>query len=152
MDAPDREPAPPPSGVQIAPGVFVPAEALRFAASRSSGPGGQNVNKVSTRIELRVALADLPIPPAAADRLRRLAGRKVTESGDLVIAADEHRSQARNKGEAMDRLRELVVHALVKPRVRRATKPTKSSQRRRVDEKKQRGQTKSNRRASGSED
>lgn len=143
QDAPAEPSA---SGVEIAPGLVVSAAALRFSFSRSSGPGGQNVNKVSTRAELRVALDDLPLRPAALHRLARLAGRKVTDEGELVIVADEHRSQPRNKAEALERLRELIVAALVEPKVRKPTKPTKGSQRRRVEGKKQRGQVKEGRR------
>lgn len=148
MPESDRSDAPR-SGVEIAPGVVVPEAVLHWSASRSSGPGGQNVNKVSSRMELRLALADLPLSPRVIDRLARLAGRKVTDQGELVILADEHRSQPRNKGAALDRLRELIVQAKVEPKIRRATKPTRGSQERRIEAKKGRSQVKAQRRRPG---
>jgi ribosome-associated protein len=153
MPAPvDHPDAAPPSGIELAPGVIVPEAALRFSFSRSSGPGGQNVNKVSTRVELRVALLDIPLRPAALHRLARLAGRKVTDEGELVLLCDEHRSQPRNKAEALERLRDLILEARVEPKVRKATKPTKGSQRRRVEGKKRRGDVKAGRGRPRSED
>jgi ribosome-associated protein len=150
-DSPTPAPAPA-SGVEIAPGITVPESALDYAAVRSSGPGGQNVNKVSTKVELRINIASFPMPPWAIDRLLTLAGRKVSDAGILVIAADEHRSQSRNKSECLDRLRQLLVQALTRPKRRIKTKPTKSSQRRRVDDKKSRGGIKRNRASPGGED
>lgn len=136
-------------GVEIAPGVLVREDALRFTFARSSGPGGQNVNKRSTKAELRVAIADLPIPRDAASRLVRLAGPawgRVTDAGELLLVADDERSQRQNREECLDRLRRLVVASMVRPKPRRPTKPTKGSQRRRIEAKKQRGQTKQARR------
>ncbi|MFM9958989.1 MAG: alternative ribosome rescue aminoacyl-tRNA hydrolase ArfB [Phycisphaerales bacterium] len=147
--APDDDAPPAPSGVELAPGIVVPESALGFAAVRSSGPGGQNVNKVSTKAELRVIVADLPMAEWARRRLIDLAGRKVSSDGVLMIAADEHRSQVRNKSECLARLRELLVQAMTRPKPRVKTKPTKSSQRRRVDDKKARGRIKSDRRVGG---
>lgn len=132
--------------VEVAPGVLMPKGALVYSASRSSGPGGQNVNKVNTRVELRLALEAIPIPPAARARLARLAGRRLTAEGVLLIVADDHRSQKQNKSEALLRLRDLIVRALVKPKPRIATKPTKGSDRRRIEAKKQRGEIKKTRR------
>jgi len=136
-------------GQEIAPGVRIDPGLLKFAASRSSGPGGQNVNKVSTRIELRVALSDLPIPPTARTRLKRLAGRRVTAEGDLLIASDEHRSQVRNRAECLDRLRDLVIRALTPPKPRRPTKPTKGSKERRLKGKRERSEVKKRRSSKG---
>lgn len=137
------------SGVEIAPGVSVPGGVLRFTFVRSSGPGGQNVNKRSTKAELRVALADLPISHAAAARLVRLAGpagARVTDDGEVLLTSDEMRSQRQNRDACLDRLRLLITRALVAPKPRRPTKPTKGSQRRRVESKRQRGETKQRRR------
>lgn len=136
------------TGVELAPGVVVPEAALDFAAVRSSGPGGQNVNKVSTKVELRVRVADLPLAPWALDRLATLAGRKISDAGVLAIASDEHRSQSRNKSECLERLRMLLIESMTRPKRRVKTKPTKSSQRRRVDDKKARGGIKKNRSSS----
>jgi len=131
--------------IEVAPGVMMPKGALVYSASRSSGPGGQNVNKVNSRVELRIALEAIPIPTAARARLGRMAGRRLNAAGELLIAADDHRSQRQNKAEAMARLRDLIVRALVKPKPRITTKPTKGSARRRIEAKKQRGEIKKNR-------
>lgn len=132
----------PTSAIELAPGVVVPRAAVTFAASRASGPGGQNVNKVNTRAELRIALDAIPLPPGARGRLRRLAGKRVNAAGELLIAAEEHRSQSRNKEAALERLRELVARALVPPKPRIRTKPTKASRERRIDAKKRRSDVK----------
>lgn len=141
----------PPPGVRIdlAPGVSVMPEALRFAFSRSSGPGGQNVNKRSTKAELRVAIAALPISPGARRRLAAMAGTvgaRVTDDAELLVTADESRSQRANRDTCIERLRELLLRAIPEPKIRRQTKPTKSSQRRRVDDKQRRGDVKQKRR------
>ena len=111
---------------------------------RSSGPGGQNVNKVSSAVELRFEAERSPnLPAPVKTRLRRLAGRRWTKEGAVVLQVDETRSQARNREIARDRLAELILQATVAPKRRVATKPTLGSKKRRLKEKKVRGEVKS---------
>ncbi|MFK7764188.1 MAG: alternative ribosome rescue aminoacyl-tRNA hydrolase ArfB [Roseobacter sp.] len=110
---------------------------------RASGPGGQNVNKVSSAVELRFEAARSPnLPAAVKTRLRRLAGRRWTTDGALVLQCDETRSQVRNREIIRDRLTELIRKALVAPKRRIATKPTLGSKKRRLKAKKVRGEVK----------
>lgn len=110
---------------------------------RASGPGGQNVNKVSSAVELRFEAARSPsLTPAVKARLKRLAGRRWTTEGAIVLQCDETRSQTRNREIVRDRLAALIQQALVAPKRRIATKPTKGSIRRRLTAKKVRGEVK----------
>jgi ribosome-associated protein len=106
---------------------------------RSSGPGGQNVNKLSTAVQLRFDVRRSPsLPNDVAIRLMRLAGSRMTKDGVLVIIAQNHRTQERNRAEARERLTGLIAAAVVKPVPRRATKPTKASRQKRLEGKKHR--------------
>ncbi|MDF1808356.1 MAG: alternative ribosome rescue aminoacyl-tRNA hydrolase ArfB [Phycisphaerales bacterium] len=119
------------------------AMSVRFV--KSSGPGGQNVNKRSTKAQLRIQIADIPLNDRARSRLLRLARGIINDKGELVLSADDTRSQSRNKQACIDRLKEIVMRSMVEPKARRATKPTKGSVRRRLEDKKQRSQTKQRR-------
>jgi ribosome-associated protein len=107
---------------------------------RASGPGGQNVNKLSTAVQLRFDVRHSPsLPGDVRARLERLAGSRLTRDGVLVIIAQRHRTQARNRADALDRLIEMIRRAAVVPIKRRPTKPTKGSRERRIEGKKRRG-------------
>jgi ribosome-associated protein len=120
---------------------------------RASGPGGQNVNKVSSAVQLRFDVRrSRALPNDVAIRLMKLAGSRLTNDGVIVILAQRHRDQTRNRADARERLLEMIREAAVKPEIRRATKPTRASKQRRVEGKKHRGQIKSLRKAKPGDD
>jgi len=119
---------------------------------RASGPGGQNVNKLSTAAQLRFDTRRITLPPDASVRLARLAGSRMTKDGVIVIHAQRFRTQERNRADAIDRLAELLREAMVRPTPRRPTRPTLGSKQRRLEGKKRRGDIKARRGATRFDD
>jgi ribosome-associated protein len=129
--------------VEITPHIVIPDDELEWKFIRASGPGGQNVNKVSSAVQLRFLLPlNTSLPAAARNRLRALAGQKLNDDGTILIAARSERSQEQNRRAATLRLTALIRAAMTEPKIRKKTRPTKGSQERRIESKKRRGSTK----------
>ena len=130
----------------VTPEISIPDEEFEWKFIRSSGPGGQNVNKVASAVQLRFLLPrNVSLPVAARNRLRRLAGQRLIDDGSILISARSERSQEQNRRDALERLAELIRAALIEPKIRKKTRPTKASKERRIESKKRRGTTKQGR-------
>jgi ribosome-associated protein len=132
--------------IRISDSFFIDERDIKETFMRASGPGGQNVNKVSTAVELRYDVTISGLPDDARARLETLAGRQLTQDNILVIQAQEFRSQERNRALALEKLVTLLQKALIRPKPRRKTKPTYSSTLKRLETKVKRGKTKNLRR------
>jgi ribosome-associated protein len=129
--------------IKIAPDIVIHEKELTFDFVRSSGPGGQNVNKVATTVQLRFDIrASDGIPIGVKNRLRKIAGKRVTEDGILIIKAGRFRKQEQNRQDAVERLVQLLQAAAVKPKKRIKTRPTKAARERKLAAKKRRGKLK----------
>jgi len=134
--------------IPVTPGIAIDERELEETFVRGSGPGGQNVNKVATAVQLRFDVRNSPsLPDGVKARLERLAGKRLTSEGVVVITAQRHRTQERNREDAVERLVELIRQATEVPKPRRATKPTFGSKQRRMDTKTKRGEIKRTRTA-----
>ncbi len=132
--------------LQINSEISISDKEISFAFSRSSGPGGQNVNKVATAAQLRFDITHSPsLPDDVKNRLIKLAGNRVTSDGFLLIDARRSRSQSQNRDDALKRLKKLILKALYKPKQRKKTKPTMASKEKRLKEKKARSKLKDSR-------
>ncbi len=139
-------PAEPAGGIELAPGIRVAESAVRLQYSRSGGPGGQNVNKVNTKAELWISLAALAaLSPSALDRLRQMAGKRITKADELHIVSETHRTAEANRLAVFERVEQMLRTARIEPKKRRKTKPSKASKRRRLEGKKRRSEIKAGR-------
>jgi ribosome-associated protein len=130
--------------LEVTPDLTLPDSDLSVSFVRASGPGGQNVNKVASAVQLRFDLAGTAaIGERVKMRLRALAGRRVTDDGAILIIARNHRTQEQNRREAQERLADLIQRALIEPKTRKATRPTRAAKERRLDSKNRNRRTKS---------
>ena len=133
--------------IRVTKDISLDEDEIKEEFIRSSGPGGQNVNKVATAVQLRFDVANSPsLPDDVRKRIVTIAGKRVTEDGVLIISARRYRSQDKNRKDASDRLLQLIRRAAMKPKIRRKTKPTIVSKQKRLESKRHRGLIKKSRR------
>jgi ribosome-associated protein len=132
--------------IQITPDFGIDESELQFAFVRASGPGGQNVNKVATAVQLRFNVDHSSLPDDVKERLKYIAGNKIKGEGELLIEAKKFRTQEQNREDALHRFTELMRRAFKKPKARKKTRPTAASKEKRLKEKKVRGEVKKMRR------
>ena len=132
-----------PNSLRINERVSIPLSELEFSAVRSQGPGGQHVNKVNSAVELRFTIASSSIPEDMKSRLFAVSDRRLNSAGVIVIKSGSHRSQLRNKDEALERLADMIRKATIRQKPRRPTKPTYGSVKRRLEHKTRRSSVKS---------
>ncbi|MCE7983244.1 MAG: aminoacyl-tRNA hydrolase [Caldilinea sp. CFX5] len=139
--------------LQVTPTITLDESELHEEFVRASGPGGQNVNKVETAVQLRFNVLTSPsLPEWVRQRLRQLVGSRMTDEGELIIEAKRFRSQLQNRADARQQLADLIRQATIRPKVRRKTKPTAAAQQKRLARKRQRSTTKQQRRYTGNDD
>jgi ribosome-associated protein len=139
--------------IQITPTLAIEENEISEEFVRAAGPGGQNVNKVSTAVQLRFNVAQSPsLPEDVRQRLQRLAGKRLTTEGELIIVANQARSQLENRAAALQQLIDLIQRATIKPKPRRPTKPSVAARERRLDHKRRHSVTKRQRRSRPSEE
>ena len=132
--------------IEIDARIVIPDDELEWKFIRASGPGGQNVNKVSSAVQLRFLLPlNTSLPVQVRNRLRSIAGQKINDDGSILFTSRSERSQEQNRRAAIERLTALIQTAMVEPKIRRKTKPSKASKERRIDTKKRRSSTKQGR-------